>query len=76
MVVTSTQTSGLAIGIALGVALGVSTDNLGLWLPTGVALGLTVFSQFGRKDEGAEDSATGDAESEPEEPLGEPEGAE
>lgn len=28
------------IGLALGVAFGIIFDNLGLWLPIGVAIGL------------------------------------
>ena len=32
----------LAMGIALGVALGIIFDNLGLWLPIGVCIGLVV----------------------------------
>lgn len=30
----------LAIGILLGVIIGAATDNLGLWLPLGVSVGL------------------------------------
>ena len=30
----------LAMGIALGVAFGIIFDNLGLWLPIGVCIGL------------------------------------
>jgi hypothetical protein len=31
----------LAIGIAVRLALGLVTDNVGMWLPIGVALGVT-----------------------------------
>lgn len=31
--------AGIAIGICLGVAVGLATDDLGLWLPVGVAIG-------------------------------------
>ena len=30
----------LVLGIALGVAFGIIFDNLGLWLPLGVCIGL------------------------------------
>ena len=30
----------LTIGIALGVAFGIIFDNIGLWLPIGVCIGL------------------------------------
>jgi len=29
----------LAIGVGVGTAIGVATDNLGLWLALGVAIG-------------------------------------
>ena len=32
----------LAIGIALGVGIGAATHNISLWLPIGVAVGLTL----------------------------------
>jgi hypothetical protein len=31
---------GLAVGVGLGTALGVALDNIGVWLPIGVAMGL------------------------------------
>lgn len=38
------RSSFFCIGIGLGVAVGVSTGNLGLWLPIGVAIGLCLGS--------------------------------
>ena len=35
---------GVALGVIFGTLLGVLTDNIGLWLPIGIALG-AAFSQ-------------------------------
>ena len=35
---------GVALGVVFGTLLGVLTDNIGLWLPIGIALG-AAFSQ-------------------------------
>ena len=40
---------GMAIGIAIGTALGVATDNLGLWLPVGIAIGAGVGNSMVKK---------------------------
>ena len=32
--------AGLAIGAGLGTALGVAFDNIGVWLPIGVVIGV------------------------------------
>jgi len=32
-------TSGLALGVAAGSVIGVLTDNIGLWIPVGIAIG-------------------------------------
>lgn len=37
---TSHISFGMCIGTSLGVAIGASTDNLGLWLPLGISLGI------------------------------------
>jgi len=33
---------GVAIGMGIGIAIGVGTDNLAVWSPIGVVLGLVV----------------------------------
>ena len=38
--------TGMALGIVIGVAIGISTDNLGLWIPIGVALGARGRDEF------------------------------
>jgi hypothetical protein len=42
---------GMALGIAIGAAIGVATDNIGLWLAIGVALGAGMESRFNRQKE-------------------------
>ena len=37
---TSHISFGMCIGTSIGVAIGASTDNLGLWLPLGISLGI------------------------------------
>jgi hypothetical protein len=41
--------AGLAVGVGLGTALGVSLDNLGVWLPIGVATGLLLTMCSGKE---------------------------
>ena len=38
-------------GIALGVAFGIIFDNIGLWLPIGVCIGLVVPALKKRKEQ-------------------------
>jgi hypothetical protein len=38
---TQRDSASLAIGIAVGLGLGLVTDDVGMWLPIGVALGIT-----------------------------------
>jgi len=33
---------GTGIGISTGIAIGIATNNIGLWLPTGLYLGLSI----------------------------------
>lgn len=39
---------GIGVGLALGAAIGISTDNFGLWIAIGVALG-AAFESANRK---------------------------
>ncbi len=41
----------LAIGIAIGTAIGVANDNLGLWLPIGIAIGAGLAYSRQKKEE-------------------------
>lgn len=34
--------AGIALGISLGLAMGLHTDNLALWFPLGIGIGLAV----------------------------------
>ena len=38
---------GLALGIVIGSVIGVATDNIGLWIPIGVATGAGVGTSIG-----------------------------
>ncbi len=40
------MSGGIALGMGLGVALGVALDNIGLWLPVGAALGISLGAVF------------------------------
>lgn len=37
----------MAIGLAMGVAIGVSTDNLGMWMAIGIAIGAGIDASYG-----------------------------
>lgn len=41
---------GIAIGIAMGTLVGVLTNNIGLWLPIGVAIGAGISLTSGQKE--------------------------
>ncbi len=41
--------TGIAAGIAIGIAIGVATDNIGLWLPLGIAIGVGLSPVFNSK---------------------------
>ncbi len=45
------------IGMLTGTAIGVLTDNLQLWLPLGIAVGVALAATFGRS---RADGANGD----------------
>ncbi len=49
-----------AIGIALGVGVGLSSDNLGLWLPVGVALGFAFEALIGMRERDRADTPDAD----------------
>ena len=53
---------GLAVGLSLGVLFGVVTDNIGLGMITGVAVGLCVSPAVGalRKNRKSEEQADND----------------
>jgi hypothetical protein len=56
---TARETTSLAIGIAVGLGLGLLTDDVGLWLPVGVALGITgAFASRRRSGGGTEDDGS------------------
>jgi hypothetical protein len=38
--------SGMAIGMLMGVAIGASTDNLGMWMAIGIAIGAGLEGTF------------------------------
>ena len=40
--------AGLAIGAGLGIALGVGLDNIAVWLPIGLAMGLLLPMDSGK----------------------------
>jgi len=40
---------GMAVGIAIGTAVGVATDNIGVWLCIGIALGAGIGSSRMKK---------------------------
>ena len=42
---------GMAVGIAIGTAIGVATDNTGVWMCIGLALGAGIGSARMRKHE-------------------------
>ena len=51
--------SGIAIGIVFGTVIGVLTDNIGLWLSVGIAIGAgvgTSLMQQGSKKDGSDES--------------------
>ena len=50
--------NGVALGLVFGVAVGAATDNIGLWLCLGIALGPSVFSRIGSDPEEEEESAS------------------
>ena len=37
---------GMAMGVAFGSIVGVLTDNIGLWLPVGIAIGAGIGSRM------------------------------
>ncbi len=39
----------MACAFLIGTAIGVATDNLGLWLPVGIAIGASVGSALQHK---------------------------
>lgn len=42
---------GLAVGLMLGVAIGVCLDNIALWMPLGLLVGITIDCGLkGKKD--------------------------
>ena len=48
----------LSIGISIGISIGVATDNIGLWLSVGLALGAAVAVSGGNTTENDEDTST------------------
>lgn len=42
--------SGIGLGMIFGVAIGVATDNLGLWIGVGLALGAGIGNSLMKKD--------------------------
>lgn len=40
---------GMALGCAIGGLIGIALDNLGLWIPVGLALGAGIGSRFDAK---------------------------
>ena len=42
----------LAAGIGAGIAIGAATDNIGVWLAIGVAVGMGMTSAFWKRDVG------------------------
>ena len=39
----------ISIGLVSGVIIGATTENIGLWLPLGIALGVAVGLWYGKK---------------------------
>jgi len=40
----------MALGVAFGSAIGFATDNIALWVPVGIALGIGIGSRFDRTE--------------------------
>lgn len=40
---------GVGVGLAIGAVIGLATDNIGLWLPVGVALGAGLGAAMARR---------------------------
>ena len=45
----SFKESSISIGVVAGVIIGATTENIGLWLPLGIALGVAVGLWYGKK---------------------------
>ncbi|EDM42939.1 hypothetical protein SCB49_01507 [unidentified eubacterium SCB49] len=43
--------TGTTMGILIGVVVGIFTDNIGLWLPIGLALGAGVGNSLNKKED-------------------------
>lgn len=57
---------GLIIGTGFGLTVGISTDNLGVWLPVGFALGF-LLSRMDNNVAGGEEPDSEDLQSEEDE---------
>ncbi len=54
---TKDKNTYIAIGLMAGVIIGTLTDNIGLWLPIGMVLGISVSEKLGedpKKDSNVE----------------------
>jgi 2-keto-3-deoxy-6-phosphogluconate aldolase len=49
---------GMAFGIAIGTAIGIATDNTGVWMCVGLALGAGVGSSLMKKHKKDQDNKT------------------
>ena len=49
---------GIGSGMAIGTAIGVATDNIGLWLPVGIAIGAGVGNSLMKKASKKDDEDT------------------
>ena len=49
---------GIGSGMVIGTAIGVATDNIGLWLPVGIAIGAGVGNSLMKKASKKDDEDT------------------
>jgi hypothetical protein len=52
--------AGVSLGLLLGVAIGVARDNIGFWLPVGVAMGMGLGGLFSHKKEDSDNGGGND----------------